>query len=194
MPSFPKLPHPLSSWLKECLDRVQTRAVANELWNAELTRDQQIDLGDDFEKAWRKNQSAIGMWMKLRSIKSPLIAAVEVARAVKLIQDSRAGKLLEALGGNPTLPNADRPVWNRVNGTLVFRGITVRKVKTFRKPSNIEKILDAFQTLGWPERIEVPDDFDVDMVRETVRSLNESLTAIRFERQNGSRFIRWRKA
>lgn len=182
----------LQSWFEECVSRVNNFGAADELWNAVLSRDEQIRLGDDFEHALNQYRTSVEMWMEVRTVDDPRIAVVEIAREIDAINPARAAKLLEALGGHRTLPNSDRPLWNRSRGQLLFRGKCVRKVRTFGQPSNIERVLDAFHSSSWPERIDRPSGFSRETVRDTVRSLKKGLTIITFAQQHGGTVIAWR--
>ncbi len=188
-----ELEEPLRTWFEGCKGRVNNLPAAEELWNAVLSRDEQIALGDSFASAINQYRHSVGLWMAARDVSDPEIAVVEVARAINVILPNRAEKLLEALGGHPTLPNSNRPTWDRSAGELRFKNACVRKVRTYSNPSNIEKVLDAFQEAGWSERIDAPRSFDREKVRDTIRSLKEGLERITFEQQEGGRVIRWRE-
>lgn len=188
-----QLQEPLTTWFQESALRVNNLPASEELWNSELTRDEQIALGDDFETALQQYQNAVGMWMKVRKVSNPHIAVVEVARAINLILPNRAERLLQALGGHQTLPNSDRPIWDRSQGQLLYRGECVRKVKRFRYPSSVETVLNEFESAGWPEEIPAPKNFDANVVREALRSLRINLKKITFEQRAGGTIIRWQE-
>lgn len=188
-----QLQEPLATWFQESASRVNNLPASEELWNSVLTRDEQITIGDNFETALQKYQNAVGMWMKVRKVSNHHIAVVEVARAINVIMPNRAEKLLQALGGHATLPNSDRPVWDRSKGLLIYRGVCVRKVKRFRNPSTVELVLNEFESAGWPEQIPAPSDFDADAVREALRSLRRNLEQITFEQHAGGTIIGWRE-
>lgn len=76
----------------------------------------------------------------------------------------------------------EKPDWNKSEKTLKFRGRVVRKIARLGQSKNIVRVLDSFQELHWPRRIDDPltRDESGHRINETVRSLNEDLKAIRF--------------
>ncbi len=188
------LGEPLMSWLKECVQRVNNNTAAAEMWNTLLTRDQQIELGDDLPTAWQSHGGTIRLWRHLQRMETLELAAVDLARRLHLIADHRAARLAEVLGGHASLPLGNRPQWDRVAGQIRFRGHVIRTVKMHQTRSNVEIILDAFETAGWPPQIPAPRGFDRDKLRDTLRSLNEGLADIRFGQQGGGTKVRWQTA
>jgi hypothetical protein len=194
MSSLPNLAKPLSAWLEECLLRAHNAPAAQALWDGLLSDEEKAQLGGNLPQAIANHRnSPVVMWATIRSFPNVYLAAVDLCQRLNLIYDFRAVRLRAALGGSePTpTPASDLPRWDRVNQKIVFRGNPIRSVKTHKRPSNIERVLDAFETAGWPAQIPCPSDFDTDQLRETLKSLNSGLKRIHFSRQQGSTIIHW---
>lgn len=70
-----------------------------------------------------------------------------------------------------------KPVWNKIEQKLYYDGEVIRTVRV-GKAKNIVKVLDSFQELNW--RLEIDCPLDAGKSNETIKSLNENLTKIRF--------------
>jgi hypothetical protein len=84
---------------------------------------------------------------------------------------------------------ACKPHWNKVRGDLLLGGRAIKHVQNIGQATNVVKVLDSFQEEGWPEKID--DPLDAGKLRETLRSLNENLTEIRFGGDGTGEGIRW---
>lgn len=81
-------------------------------------------------------------------------------------------------------PEREIPHWDADQSELSYRGLVVRRLRPIAKgPRNI---LSAFEEEGWPARI------DVGELTRAVRTLNEKLTPLRFERDGSGDGVRWR--
>jgi len=91
---------------------------------------------------------------------------------------------------NEKKSNTLKPEWNREIGELRFNNEVVRKVKT-SVAKCVVLILDSFQELGWPRRIDSPLDPDPVRFHDAIASLNERLTKICFSADGSGKGIRW---
>lgn len=120
--------------------------------------------------------------------------ALEEAGGADLISaaEMRTGRAAQPGGGSPAgtgpgrlqgdlraiiaaIPADARPCWERRNRVLTFAGLVVKR---FRHPSrNQELLLDAFEQLGWPERMDDPlpprpESVPSSRLHDTVKQLN----------------------
>jgi hypothetical protein len=76
---------------------------------------------------------------------------------------------------------ASRPSWDRATGKLSFKGQVVRAIRSKKVAANVVLILDSFEELHWPTRIDSPLRVsDSTKHHATIRSLNDGLVRIRF--------------
>ncbi len=121
-------------------------------------------------------------------------AGAGVARQLFL---QRARGLTEGVGPVGAGEMNGTPYWDAAVRELWYRH---RLVKHFRREApNQEHLLDAFQELGWPLRMDDPlprhPDVDArDRLRETIKSLNrcQEPPVIHFEVEVTGRGVRWR--
>jgi hypothetical protein len=114
------------------------------------------------------------------------------ARPLQLYQSDP----VEGLNSDRPLPEGEMPVWNPEGRELWFRG---KLVKQFHhKAGNQVLILEVFEELGWPPRIDDPlppksDQEPKERLRETMKSLNHGLDVplLRFHADGTGRGIRW---
>ena len=69
----------------------------------------------------------------------------------------------------------------------------IRPVRVLRNPSNIQHVLDSFESAGWPSRIDNPLGLGQEQLHQTLRSLNRGLKAIRFHAQEGAEAVVWQR-
>ena len=180
-------------WFDECRSRVRGKHAAIRLWTEVFDSHDRSELGNDFGDAYEEHKSSVGLWMAAKHVTNPSVAVVEVARELNLIIPNRAVSLLKALGAEDSLPNSERPQWNSQRGILTYQGETIRRVKIFRKPTNISRLLDQFEDERWKSEIEISDLFDTEQIRETLRSLKTNLKGLTFEQKAGGTKVLWRK-
>ncbi|HEX3655210.1 MAG TPA: hypothetical protein VHV55_05370 [Pirellulales bacterium] len=70
-----------------------------------------------------------------------------------------------------------KPHWNRQSGKLLFNDRVVKTIRRLGIATNVVPVLDAFEELGWPERIDdpLPGGADSQRLQDTVKSLNSGL-------------------
>jgi hypothetical protein len=120
-------------------------------------------------------------------------AALELARAVDLIGVGKYERLRTAIGEPVTRLYDDVPKWDATGLELRFHGRPIRTLSPRAK--NCKRILDAFHDDGWPPRIEspLPGGRDSRKLRETVRTLNDGLTSIRFFCDGTGEGVSWQE-
>src|SRR5262245_18638607 len=102
---------------------------------------------------------------------SPPRAVLEIAHRLGSIRDMDYRWLLHAIGGRKNAgpktagpkaerpktesPKTENPKWDSGTGELILRNQQIRpKLRSYRIPSNIRKILDAFQLENWKSCIQ----------------------------------------
>lgn len=92
-------------------------------------------------------------------------------------------------------PQAERtaPQWNRDTGELSLGGEVIKRIKNLGQATNITAVLDAFQEEGWLVRIDdpLPGGRNPERLKDTIRSLNENLSRIKFVGDGSGQGIRW---
>lgn len=88
------------------------------------------------------------------------------------------------------------PNWNRARSTLNFGKEVSKYIRRLGNATNVVRILDALQELGWPERIDdpLPNGPDGQRLHETIRSLNTGLKFIRFRADGTGEGLIWELA
>jgi hypothetical protein len=81
---------------------------------------------------------------------------VEVAHALGFLNDRLRDDLLDALGEGPAERDPEKPHWDKQARELRFRGVVVRRLPKPASAKNVVRILDEFEDLGWPTRIDDP--------------------------------------
>jgi hypothetical protein len=197
--------------------RVKAFASAELLWQRVLTAGERTRLGDHLVSSYRK-LGTVGMWREVRG-GSNLRAIIETAYSLNLLSEMDRVWLIREIeeepsptqnpldAANDAVPerrsqeahvevrtsrsDSNRPSWHAAEGLLRIGETTVRSVRPMENPSNIQRILDAFQVLGWPRQIENPLPNGQQQLHEALRSLNENLSAIRFHASHGGKLIYW---
>jgi hypothetical protein len=187
--------------LKTQVFRVQPLASAERMWEQLFTPSDRKKWGGEFLPAWKKYRTA-GMWAKTRGT-SIERAVLDVAVGIGHMSHANYEWLLREMGMRRTPRTTEQsrnmppvPEWNAENGELRFRGKLVRTLRVGGRPTNIQRIVDAFQEEGWPTSIDnpLPGGPNQQRLHATLQSLNEGLKGIRFHGQRGGRAIRWARA
>jgi hypothetical protein len=161
------------------------------MWRRLFTEEDRQRLGNDLEESYSQLRT-VGMWQQARGVSGER-AIIEVARGVNSMSPETADWLLRELGEVDHAPMPDRPVWDMRTGELRFAGNVIRRLRVMRQPSNIQRILDAFQSAGWPVAVSNPLGNDQHQLSLTLYHLNRRLEAIRFHSVEGGRSVRWRR-
>lgn len=170
--------------------RIQPPAAASLLWERVLTASERKKLGGDFQNCYARLGTA-GIWMQVRAV-SRLRATLDVAHELGFLTDGDYRWLLRETGESP--PGAarrDRPVWNHGTGELRLGTRLLRRVRVMARPSNIQRVLDAFQAANWTTQVASPLTHGQQQLHQALRSLNKGLKRIRFHSQGGAEAITW---
>jgi hypothetical protein len=174
--------------------RVEPWVSADRLWTRVLTEEDRQCLGGNLEECYPRLGTA-GMWMELRGVSAER-AVIEVARELGFLTEQTAQWLLREVGEEvPGQSSPDHPSWHSERGELRLGVDVIRSVRVMAEPSNIQRILDAFQAAGWPARIDdpLPNGPDQQRLHQVVLSLNEGLEAVRFHVQEGGQAVTWKR-
>ena len=134
------------------------------------------------------------IWASLRTI-SVTRAVLDLTRRLELLPQLDYEHLLEQTGEQGSAEGVpDYPIWDRDRRTLFFRNEPVRTIRSLTVAKHVVAILDEFQSLGWPHRIEspLPGYTDSQRLHEAVANLNKGLTQIRFFSDGTGHGIEWR--
>jgi len=120
-------------------------------------------------------------------------AIVDVSTKLQLLHNEDRVWLLEELGETLKPPGkSKKPCWDPDCGELELEGQIIRTVKTFRTPSNIQRILGEFQHRRWRKKVENPLKWQgQQQLHQALRSLNKGLQRIAFHSEDGGKSIRW---
>ena len=173
--------------------RIMPIAAADRLWMRVLTAQDRKRLGGDLAECYTRLKGTAGMWMKLRGVNYDR-AVIEVAHELGFLRDSDKRWLLREIGkGVERSTSPDHPCWEAKTGELRFGNRIVRRVRIMRVPTNIQKILDAFQDSGWPPQINNPLTLGPQQLHQALRSLNYGLKKLRFHASGGGLAIYWER-
>ena len=89
-------------------------------------------------------------------------------------------------------PPMPKPYWNRFDGKLSFDGEVIRKIRRIGNATNVVLVLDTFQELGWPDRVDSPLSGGGQQHHATISSLNEGLSRIRFQSDGEGKGFIWK--
>lgn len=175
----------LNAWRLRLIPAV----VADRVWRQIFSDDERTRLGGDLQAAWQ-DQGTMAMYMHARFVTYER-AMVDIAHGLGLMHPADYERLLLAIGGHQA--GKLRPVWNRDLLELSVGGTVVKKLRSANVARSICRVLDAFQELAWPSRIDdpLPGGSDPQRLREVVRSLERNLTLIRFNADGTGCGIVW---
>lgn len=139
------------------------------------------------------------MWNILHD--EPEIAGViNIAYKLGMIPRNDRDELLERIGFNAVpvqlgkqkhLEQKAIPFWNPKEGSVYYCGKVVLKTQRRKKPSNIQKILEGFQSEGWVDEIKNPLIKTDYRIKDGVEYLNGISKGIQFSVAAGGNCIRW---
>ena len=124
-------------------------------------------------------------------------AIVDLAHEIDLLTATRHRQLRKKLG-QPLSANVGEdsavPIWDKEARELRFQGEVIRKVPRPTQAHRIVAILDAFQACDWPVRVDCPShEFSTGTdLHAAIRSLNQTLTKIRFHSDGTGMGISWK--
>lgn len=138
------------------------------------------------------------MWDILHD--EPEIAGViNIAYKLGIIPRNDRDELLERIGFNAAiklekqkqLKKNEIPYWNPQEGIIYYRGQVVLKTQRRKKSSNIQRILDGFQSEGWVDEIKNPLIKTDYRIKDGIEYLNGLAKGIQFSVAAGGNCIRW---
>jgi hypothetical protein len=192
------LPLKVKSALEEAESRLRVLPSYELAWELVLTPTERQKLGGDVYKCLQQRPNLIAMYSNIRGV-SQYRAIIELADQLKLLGYDR-DLLLRAIGesagesdARANLSAEPTPYWDKSSHTLKFAGEVIREVKRPNTATNIIPILDAFQELGWPPRIDdpLPDGADPVRLAEAVKSLNQGLQRVKFRKDGTGKGVVW---
>lgn len=189
----PELPPKVLAELQRQLGFLSSPESGLRMWERLMTPAERQRLGGKFEAAYRSGGGTVRIWMRLRGV-SQIRAIVEIAQGIGFLTDATAAWLLRESGEQQQhVQQASQPAWDSSTGVLRYAGKRIRKVRMMKNPSNIQRILDAFEDQGWPKKIENPlaAATDQQQLHQALRSLNNGLSKIHFHAQEGGQSINW---
>jgi len=191
------VPKDVAEKFYEAFLRIKAGAVAIRMWERLFTEEDRKRLGGDLEECFSRLGTA-RMWAQAKGV-SMERAVIDVARGVELMSDQTANWLMRELkleeidaGGNAA-GTSEVPEWDAIRGELRFGGHVIRRIRLMNQPSNIQRILDAFEDSHWSVRIDSPLHRGQQQLHEALRFLNQGLKAIRFRSQEGGKAIVWER-
>ena len=142
--------------LEKAYHRVQNLTAAQRLWDRVLTEKERRKCGGSLAAAWTADTGlTVGMYCTARGTTADR-GLVEVAHALGFVNERLRNNLLDALGEQPAERDPEKPHWDKQARELRFRGAVVRRVPKPAQSKNVVRILDEFEDLGWPTRIDDP--------------------------------------
>ena len=173
----------------QLIARVKPFMSARRLWERVLSEDDKLQLGWDLHASYER-LGTVRMWMETHHV-SFTRAVVEVAREIGFLDEPTYRWLSRKIGDEP--PQPGKPFWDISTGELRLGKKVIRRLRVMHNPSNIQQILDEFQLLLWPSRIDNPLDSDPEKLHQTLRSLNQGLKKIRFHAQESANAVTWER-
>ncbi|QDV19493.1 hypothetical protein Pan153_41590 [Gimesia panareensis] len=171
--------------------------IAEDVWNKYLTENERIRFQSE-NSGSSPCKSAVGLYARAKGI-SFVRATIELNRRYGMTDmeyDYLCRELFHFTGERigPFLikcADSDRFNWDYDTGILKLDGKQIRKVKKPLNSENICRILDVFQEEDWPEKIfnPFPGVPDPDKLKDTLKSLNAGLSAIRFRTARKGKII-----
>lgn len=192
-PSARVLPDSIQGEIDAIVPRLGGYSICSLVWNRLLTDAQRRKLGNDFDKALRK-EHIVDIWARLHR-QIPVRAVVELGYRTELVTTQTYERLLREIGvKKPPRTSARKPVWNRDRCELMLDGEVICRFGGRSRAKNATRILDDFQDLGWPEFIVDPiqGGKNAGRLNQAIYTLNQKQDVIRFH-ANGSGDGIWRE-
>ncbi|MFM8292718.1 MAG: hypothetical protein ACKOC4_13615, partial [Planctomycetia bacterium] len=156
-----QLPAALRETLQRLVDLISNDTAKRELWSKRFTAADRRK----FEQPGMlppEKHGIIDLWRIARGTPTWNECIVEIAHALGFINGPRRDSLLGELGAKPPVGSSRKarsaaiPHWDEDARELRYLGQVVRVVKRPKQAYNIVEILRAFETAGWPARIDDP--------------------------------------
>ena len=191
-----RMPEWVRDELEKAYHRIQNLTAARRLWDRVFTEKERRKCGGTLAAAWTADTGlTVGMYCTARDTTADR-ALVEVAHAPGFVNDRMGSDLLDALGEQPAERDPEKPHWDKQARELRFRGVVVRRLPKPASSKNVVGILDEFEDLGWPTRIDDPltRGGKDDRRRRAVETLNGRMLSdmIRFACDSDGTGFLWR--
>ena len=177
-------------------DLVQNHTSLRRYWQQILSPEERQRLGDDLVTANSRYFGPAGMWARLHGGTGER-AVLVLARQLGFADDAKRDWLLRELGEEVPqgMEPKDKPRWDPERRELRLNGRLARRVLHPKAARNVVAVLDAFEQIDWPPRIDSPlgQKSDGECVNKTVNSLNTGLQLIRFSADGTGKGFAWRK-
>jgi hypothetical protein len=173
--------------------RINAPMSADRMWQRLLTEKERESLGASLEVLWSELRTT-EIWMRVRG-GSFEQAIIEVALGLDLMSTATATWLRRELDllDEELIPIPERPCWRPNRSVLLFEDQEIRRIRMMQTPSRNQRIVEAFQTAGWPYRLDNPLSCNEQDLSDAVRYLNIGLTLIRFRAREFGQAITWER-
>jgi hypothetical protein len=179
------LPESARKQLREILSYFRTARTRDRILEDVLTDYERNEVGDR-----NSPEDILQVYSRCRSV-SLERAVLDIALEASVIDIGRHRRLRRGIG-EPVEPidSRPKPTWSADTGELYYRNKLVRAVG---RGKNIRLILNAFHEEGWPPRIDspLPGGVNSKMLRDTLDSLNEGLSEIKFYADGSGAGVIW---
>lgn len=187
VPSKTCLPDSVADTLRSLTVKLKGEVIGRRIWENVLSPNEQgLLLLKEFLA-----DHPVDTYAHLRRV-SRERAVLDLAHQVELLSDRQYHELLAHIGAVDR-SSLDRPSWNADRLELSLRGRVIRRIRSRTRGANIVRVLDVFEELKWPDRIDDPlrRGGDDERLRDTVKSLNRGLSGLRFRADGTGRGILW---
>lgn len=148
---------------------------------------------NNLDKAVESNKDGlIGIYRQKRNLSIDQ-AVLELSKQIGQMQELEYKLLLKRIRAKPAAaPRIRIPSWDKQNGILSVGKKVLRKVKRLNQAKNAVAILDAFEELEWPSRIDDPiPGGNSRKLNDAVKSLNDKLIGMIFRTDGTGQGITW---
>lgn len=177
------LPDDVAQELRTVLSYFGAPHVANKIWEV-LTPEEQKSLGQNNTSTQLIQCRAQGQGCSFER------ALLDIAHEASVIDSGRHLRLRRGIG-EPVdgTDKGPRPVWDKANRKLYYRGRLLRDVAASAK--NILAILSAFEEEGWPARVNNPltGGAKSKPLRDAIAKLNGGLMGVEVGNLAGIKFF-----
>lgn len=184
--------------------RFGTTNGAEKVWEDIFSEEERTVLSSDLNKAWNTNGGTLGMAAAVWGCGRDE-ALMRICEACQSYDPATLRRLRRERGlavSDPQTPSEPQiPKWNRDLRELRFKGKVIREIQSTSVAKHVVSILDAFELENWPDRIDNPLPFqkgrtakgDSETLRGAIKTLNISLSQIRFYADGKRMGVIWRK-
>ncbi len=185
--SASNLPNDVIEELQALTVKLKGAVVGKRIWEVVLSHHEQGQV----ELVEFLKYHPVDTYVRLRRV-SKTRAVLDLAHRIDLLTDRQYEQLLARIG-EVDRNSGDKPNWNPDRLELAVRGQVIRAIRSRNVAGNVVRVLDTFEELAWPDRIDdpLPGGADEERLRDTVKSLNKDLSGIRFRADGTGKGIIW---